>query len=105
LILAVEAIIITNGDDAPDLKKFLSEIYKGNVKFSLEVQKGHMGTAEALLKIKDKIKVGQLSTTPSSVSLLTCMLVGFYCCKWRLDTPGELYPQFGRHSQGKRRCW
>jgi hypothetical protein len=39
------------------MKKYASEVYKGKIKVVFEVTKGHLGTAEVLCKIKDKIKV------------------------------------------------
>jgi len=50
-----EAIFITNSSDANELEKFISEMYKGKLKVVFEVLKDSLGTAEALLKIKDRI--------------------------------------------------
>lgn len=49
-----------NGDDAPELQQYVSEMYKGKLKVSFEIFKGRIGTAEALLRVKDKIKVSML---------------------------------------------
>ena len=46
-----------NADDAPELQQYVSEMYKGKLKVSFEIFKGRIGTAEALLRVKDKIKV------------------------------------------------
>lgn len=51
-----DAIIIVNSDDAPELQQYVSEMYKGKLKVSFEIFKGRIGTAEALLRVKDKIK-------------------------------------------------
>jgi hypothetical protein len=40
-----------------DLKKYVSEIYKGKISVAWEILKGPLTTTEALLKIKDSIKV------------------------------------------------
>eukprot|EP01116_Phalansterium_solitarium_P001063 TRINITY_DN10861_c0_g1_i2.p1 TRINITY_DN10861_c0_g1~~TRINITY_DN10861_c0_g1_i2.p1 ORF type:complete len:265 (-),score=84.23 TRINITY_DN10861_c0_g1_i2:126-890(-) len=51
-----EAIVVTNSEAYPKMKKFAQELYGGKIKVQFEVLKGQLGTAEALLKVKDKIK-------------------------------------------------
>jgi NDP-sugar pyrophosphorylase family protein len=62
-----DAIVVTNSDIASDIKKYLSEIHKSKISVHFEVTKSNLGTAETLLKIKDKIKV-RISTFSSHPS-------------------------------------
>jgi len=51
-----EVILLTTSEQAPKIAKALSEFYKGSMKHQFEVIKANIGTAEALVKIKDKLK-------------------------------------------------
>ncbi|PRP86805.1 hypothetical protein PROFUN_05022 [Planoprotostelium fungivorum] len=51
-----EAIILTNMETMKALDKYVGEIYKGELKLIFENTKGSVGTVDALLRIKDKIK-------------------------------------------------
>jgi hypothetical protein len=59
LTRSVEVIVLTNSDIAMEVQKYVAELHKGKIKTKFEVLKPNMGTAEALLKIKDKIKVNK----------------------------------------------
>jgi len=50
-----DVIVVTNSDIATAVRASISECFKGSLKVSVEVVKGHTGTVDALLKIKDKL--------------------------------------------------
>jgi hypothetical protein len=60
LLLLPEAIVIAQESAASDLKTYIVEIYKGKVEVDWTFLPDYMGTAEALLKIKHKIKVRRI---------------------------------------------
>lgn len=53
--------MVLNSEDGPEIKKYIQEIYKPKLKITYEIVKGRVGTAEAILKLKDKIQVNSLS--------------------------------------------
>jgi len=60
-------LIIAQGKTAGELRSYVHEIYKGKVKVDWHLLADCMGTAEALLEIRDKLKV-----PPSSANPLAC---------------------------------
>jgi len=51
-----EAIVLTSTESSKALVNYVEDIYKGDLKVIFENTKGSVGTVDALLKIKDKIK-------------------------------------------------
>lgn len=56
-----DVIIIALADAAGELRSYVHEIYKGKVSPEWHFLTESMGTAEALLQIKDKIRVSHPS--------------------------------------------
>ncbi len=64
-----EAIIIAQEKGGLELKTYVHEIYKSKIHVDWHFLPDYMGTAEALLSIKDKIKVRLHDNTRGAESM------------------------------------